>query len=121
MGAEHVTYVRNITDVDDKINARALRDYPGVPLNDAIRKVTETTYDQYQKDTAALGCLAPTHQPRATEHIQGMVDMISVLINKGHAYVAEGEVLVQRGGHGGLWQIIRPQTGRPTSRCPRGR
>ena len=64
-----------------------------MPLNDAIRKVTETTYDQYQKDTAALGCLAPTHQPRATEHIQGMVDMISVLINKGHAYAAEGEVL----------------------------
>ena len=92
-GPEHVTYVRNITDVDDKINARALRDYPGVPLNDAIRKVTETTYDQYQKDTAALGCLAPTHQPRATEHIQGMVDMISVLIKKGHAYVAGGEVL----------------------------
>jgi cysteinyl-tRNA synthetase len=92
-GPEQVTYVRNITDVDDKINARALRDYPGVPLNDAIRKVTETTYDQYQKDTAALGCLPPTHQPRATEHIQGMVDMISVLIKKGHAYVAGGEVL----------------------------
>jgi cysteinyl-tRNA synthetase len=92
-GPEHVTYVRNITDVDDKINARALRDYPGVPLNDAIRKVTETTYDQYQKDTAALGCLPPTQQPRATEHIQGMVDMISVLIKKGHAYVAGGEVL----------------------------
>src|SRR5207237_10875514 len=44
-----VEYVRNITDVDDKINARALRDYPGVPLNDAIRKVTETTYDQSQE------------------------------------------------------------------------
>ena len=92
-GADHVTYVRNITDVDDKINARALRDYPGVPLNDAIRKVTETTYDQYQKDVTALGCLAPTHQPRATEHIQGMVDMIRVLINNGHAYEAAGEVL----------------------------
>ena len=46
-GAEHVTYVRNITDVDDKINDRAARDYPGVPLNEAIRKVTETTYQQY--------------------------------------------------------------------------
>ena len=92
-GADHVTYVRNITDVDDKINARALRDYPGVPLNDAIRKVTETTYDQYQKDVTALGCLAPTHQPRATEHIQGMVDMIRVLISNGHAYEAAGEVL----------------------------
>src|SRR5665213_433814 len=54
-GAAHVTYVRNITDVDDKINARALRDYPGIDLNDAIRAVTEKTYDQYQKDVAALG------------------------------------------------------------------
>src|SRR6218665_3093542 len=65
-GADHVTYVRNITDVDDKINARALRDFPGLPLNEAIRKVTETTAAQYQKDTTALGCLQPTMQPRAT-------------------------------------------------------
>jgi cysteinyl-tRNA synthetase len=92
-GKEHVTYVRNITDVDDKINARALRDYPGVPLNEAIRKVTETTYDQYQRDVAALGCLPPTSQPRATEHIAGMIEMIKVLIAKGHAYEAGGEVL----------------------------
>lgn len=92
-GPEHVTYVRNITDVDDKINARALRDQPGVPLNEAIRRVTETTYDQYQKDVAALGCLPPTSQPRATEHIPGMVEMIKVLIAKGHAYEAGGEVL----------------------------
>ena len=88
-----VEYVRNITDVDDKINARALRDYPDTPLNEAIRKVTEKTYDQYQKDVAALGCLLPTAQPRATEHIEGMVKMISVLINRGHAYEAAGEVL----------------------------
>jgi cysteinyl-tRNA synthetase len=92
-----VEYVRNITDVDDKINARALRDYPGVELNDAIRRVTETTYDQYQKDVAALGCLKPTHQPRATEHIAGMVEMIRVLINRGHAYEAGGEVLFSVG------------------------
>jgi cysteinyl-tRNA synthetase len=96
-GPEHVTYVRNITDVDDKINARALRDHHGVELNDAIRRVTETTYDQYQKDVAALGCLPPTHQPRATEHISGMVDMIRVLINRGHAYEAGGEVLFSVG------------------------
>ena len=70
-GAEHVTYVRNITDVDDKINVRAARDYPGVPLNEAIRKVTEETYQQYQDDVSALGCLPPTVQPRATEHISG--------------------------------------------------
>ena len=92
-GDDHVTYVRNITDVDDKINARALRDYPDTPLNEAIRKVTEKTYDQYQKDVAALGCLPPTAQPRATEHIAGMIEMISVLINRGHAYEAAGEVL----------------------------
>ena len=92
-GENHVTYVRNITDVDDKINARALRDFPNLPLNEAIRKVTETTAAQYQKDVTALGCLAPTFQPRATEHIQGMVDMIRVLINRGHAYEAAGEVL----------------------------
>src|SRR3954462_10073637 len=47
---EHVTYVRNITDVDDKINARAARDFPHLPLNEAIRKVTEVTATQYQKD-----------------------------------------------------------------------
>src|SRR3954463_8730607 len=52
-GAEHVTYVRNITDVDDKINARAVRDFPNLPLNEAIRRVTETTAAQYFKDTTA--------------------------------------------------------------------
>ncbi len=96
-GPEHVTYVRNITDVDDKINARALRDFPGVELNDAIGRVTETTYDQYQKDVAALGCLPPTVQPRATEHIAGMVEMIRTLIDRGHAYEAAGEVLFDVG------------------------
>src|SRR4029078_376632 len=58
-GADHVKYFRNSTDVDDKINVRAARDYPGVPLNEAIRKVTETTYQQYQDDVTALGCPAP--------------------------------------------------------------
>jgi cysteinyl-tRNA synthetase len=72
-GESHVTYVRNITDVDDKINARALRDYPDLPLNEAIAKVTEKTADRFHKDAAALGCLEPTHEPRATAHIDGMV------------------------------------------------
>src|SRR5215211_8748969 len=66
-GPEHVTYVRNITDVDDKINARAARDFPDLPLNEAIAKVTETTGAQYAKDTAALGCLTPNFEPRATD------------------------------------------------------
>jgi cysteinyl-tRNA synthetase len=92
-GPEHVTYVRNITDVDDKINARALRDFPDLPLNEAIRRVTQTTAAQYEKDVAALGCLQPTMQPRATDHIDGMQTMIATLIQRGHAYPAEGEVL----------------------------
>ena len=95
-GEDHVTYVRNITDVDDKINARALRDYSDeidagrMSLNAAIRQVTEKTLAQYLEDTAALGCLEPTVQPRATEHIEGMVAMIRTLIDGGHAYVAAG-------------------------------
>src|SRR6218665_1252439 len=54
-GADHVTYVRNITDVDDKINARALRDFPDLPLNDAIRRVTDKTETQFLSDARALG------------------------------------------------------------------
>jgi cysteinyl-tRNA synthetase len=89
-GESHVTYVRNITDLDDKINDRALRDYPGMDLNAAIRQVTEKTKNQYEKDVAALGCLPPTHEPRATEHIAGMVKIIQQLIDRGHAYIATG-------------------------------
>ncbi|ODM79554.1 cysteine--tRNA ligase [Bradyrhizobium elkanii] len=92
-GTGHVTYVRNITDVDDKINVRAARDYPGVPLNEAIRKVTELTYQQYQDDVTALGCLPPTVQPRATEHIPEMRAIIEKLVAGGFAYVAEDHVL----------------------------
>jgi cysteinyl-tRNA synthetase len=92
-GPEHVTYVRNITDVDDKINARARRDFPGLPLNVAMRRVTGETTRQFRADVRALGCLDPTHEPRATDHISGMIDMIRVLIAKGHAYEADGEVL----------------------------
>ncbi len=89
-GPEHVTYVRNITDVDDKINARAARDWPDLPLNEAIRKVTETTANQYQKDVTALGCLEPTVQPRATDNIDGMQKLIGQLIANHHAYEAAG-------------------------------
>ena len=92
-GDSHVTYVRNITDLDDKINARALRDHPGLPLNAAIRLVTEKTERQYREDTAALGCLEPTVQPRATDSIAEMIVIIETLIAKGHAYRAAGEVL----------------------------
>ncbi len=92
-GENGVTYARNITDVDDKINARALRDYPDLPLNDAIHAVTEKTANQFHQDVAALGCLDPTVEPRATDNIAQMINIIEKLIARGHAYVAAGEVL----------------------------
>jgi cysteinyl-tRNA synthetase len=99
-GEKHVTYVRNITDVDDKINDRAARDFPGLPLNEAIRKVTEQTANQFHADVAALGCLPPTFEPRATDFVlpraDGKTDMVTLikeLIARGHAYEAGGEVL----------------------------
>ena len=92
-GADHVTYVRNITDVDDKINARAAEEYPDLPLNEAIRKVTEKTDKQFHEDVAALGCLPPTVEPRATEHVAEMRTMIERLIKSGNAYVADDHVL----------------------------
>lgn len=82
-----VTYVRNITDVDDKINARAAE--RGI----AIRDLTEGTAAAYRDDTKALGCLPPDVEPRATEHIAEMQEIISRLIALGHAYAAEGHVL----------------------------
>ena len=92
-GHEHVTYARNITDVDDKINARALRDHPSLSLNDAIHAVTEKTARQFHEDVAALGCLEPSVEPRATDNIAQMIEIIGRLIARGHAYEAEGEVL----------------------------
>jgi cysteinyl-tRNA synthetase len=86
-GPDHVTYVRNITDVDDKINARAAA--TGRP----IRDITEETVAWYREDMATLGALPPTHEPRATEFIGQMIAMIEALIAKGHAYEAEGHVL----------------------------
>ncbi|MGC2782832.1 MAG: cysteine--tRNA ligase [Roseiarcus sp.] len=92
-GEGHVIYTRNITDVDDKINARAERDFPGLPLNEAIAKVTEATEQQFHDDVAALGALPPTHEPRATQYIDTMRAMIERLIARGVAYVAEDHVL----------------------------
>ncbi|HJT43323.1 MAG TPA: cysteine--tRNA ligase [Rhizomicrobium sp.] len=99
-GETQVTYVRNITDVDDKINERALRDFPRLPLNEAIRRITEKTEKQYHDDVDALGCLRPDFEPRATEFVlprpDGKTDMLTLiaqLIARGHAYEAGGEVL----------------------------
>jgi len=96
-GPEHVTYVRNITDVDDKINARAAEEYPDLPLNEAIRAVTTRTEKQFHEDVAALGCQPPTIEPRATEHIDEMKAMIERLVANGCAYVAEDHVLFDVG------------------------
>jgi cysteinyl-tRNA synthetase len=89
-----VTYARNITDVDDKINARAAEEYPKLPLNEAIAEVTSRTTAQFHEDIGALGVLPPTIEPRCTQHIAHMVRMIETLIAKGCAYEAEGHVLL---------------------------
>ena len=86
-GESHVTYVRNITDVDDKINAAAK------VAGETIRDVTERTAKAFDEDVKALGALRPTHEPRATEHIAEMIRMIAELIEGAHAYEAEGHVL----------------------------
>ena len=103
-GAENVTYVRNFTDVDDKINAAALaRQQAGDPrsLEELIRERTAETIGWYHADMDALGALRPSirgvvsdaAEPRATDYIPQMIAMIAELIAKGHAYAAEGHVL----------------------------
>ncbi|NGM47283.1 cysteine--tRNA ligase [Rhodobacter sp. SGA-6-6] len=107
-GAAHVTYVRNFTDVDDKINAEAQRRKGlGRPesLEELIRERTEETIAWYHADMDAMGALRPAIQedrspeglrraePRATEYIGAMIAMIEGLIAKGHAYEREGHVL----------------------------
>ncbi len=86
-GVESVTYVRNFTDVDDKINARATDS--GRPIGDITAETTQWFLD----DMGQLGALEPDHMPRATQYIAQMVTMIETLIEKGHAYEAEGHVL----------------------------
>jgi cysteinyl-tRNA synthetase len=95
-GADHVTYVRNFTDVDDKINAEALRRQQAGArgtLEELIRERTEETIAWYHADMDALGALRPTHEPRATEYIGQMIAMTEGLIRSGHAYAVEGHVL----------------------------
>jgi cysteinyl-tRNA synthetase len=86
-GAERVSYVRNVTDVDDKINARAAE--RGV----SIQELTEETYANFKQDVAALRCLPPSVEPRATEHIAEMKTLIERLVASKNAYVAEEHVL----------------------------
>jgi cysteinyl-tRNA synthetase len=86
-GAEHVTYVRNITDVEDKINAAA------AARGETIGELTQRTAAAFHDDMAALANLPPNIEPRATEHIPQMIGMIATLIAGGFAYEAEGHVL----------------------------
>jgi cysteinyl-tRNA synthetase len=86
-GESHVIYVRNITDVDDKINARAAE--RGIP----IRELTEQTYREFRLDVEALATLPPTIEPRATEHIAEMRTLIERLVASDHAYVEQDHVL----------------------------
>ena len=86
-GVPHVRYVRNITDVDDKIIAAAH------DSGEAIRALTERTARIFHEDVAALLCLPPDVEPRATEHVAPMIAMIQKLIASGHAYVADHHVL----------------------------
>ena len=86
-GPEHVVYVRNITDVEDKIIAAAAQN------RESIAELTRRTTEAYHADMTALGALPPDAEPRATAHIPGMIAMIERLLAKGHAYQAEGHVL----------------------------
>lgn len=85
-GEEHVIYARNITDVDDKINAAAAAQGVNISV------ITEKFAKIYNDDLAALGCLSPTLQPRATAHMAEMVTMIETLLGGGFAYAADGHV-----------------------------
>ncbi len=90
-----VEYARNITDVDDKINAKGqeIVAQQGGDINAAIRQITQKFEKHYNDDMGALGCLLPDHTPHATDHIPQMIAMIQTLIDRGHAYEAEGHVL----------------------------
>jgi cysteinyl-tRNA synthetase len=92
-GADHTVYARNITDVDDKINARAREEHPTLDPVKAIAEITARTTKQYQTDVAALGCLPPTVEPKATAHMAEMCAICDALIAKGHAYVGNDHVL----------------------------
>ena len=95
-GGDHVTYVRNFTDVDDKINAEAQRRRAAgseLSLEALIDERTAETIGWYHADMDALGAMRPDHEPRATQYITEMIAMNADLIAKGHAYEAEGHVL----------------------------
>ena len=86
-GADKVTYVSNITDVDDKILNKHKQ------TGKSIHEITAETYQWYVDDMAKLNVLAPNHRPRATEYISEMIDLVKLLLQNGHAYETQGHVL----------------------------
>ena len=99
-GENHISYVRNITDVDDKINKRAFERWTKKqPLVQEVRALTDSTLKQFHADSDALGVLRPTHEPRATDYVArgdstlDMVKLITRLVENGNAYEAENHVL----------------------------
>ncbi len=86
-GKEHVTYVSNITDVDDKILNKHKE------TGKSIREITEQTYNWYIEDMAKLNVLAPNYRPRATEYIAEMIKLVKKLLEQKHAYISENQVL----------------------------
>ena len=100
-GPEHVVYVRNITDVEDKIIAAAAQN------KESIADLTQRTTEAYHADMAALGALPPDQEPRATAYIPGMIAMIERLLDKGHAYLADGHMLFHVPSMAGYGQLAR--------------
>lgn len=100
-----VTYVRNITDIDDKIIDKAITE------NVSIKTITDKYTDIYHADLKALHCDSPTHEPRATDNIDNMLQIINTLIEKGHAYIKSGHVLFDVSTHPDYGKI----SGRTTS------
>ena len=86
-GKEHVTYVSNITDVDDKILNKHKE------TGKSIREITEQTYNWYIDDMKKLNVLSPNYRPRATEYIPEMIKLVELLLKNGHAYIADKQVL----------------------------
>lgn len=98
-GNDKVQYIRNITDVDDKINKIALEKYPDIDINDAISQLTKNIEYIFKDNAKRLNCLNPTLEPRATDHIRQMIEMIKKLIDSDKAYVSDRHVLFSINSH----------------------
>lgn len=98
-GNDKVQYIRNITDVDDKINKIALEKYPDIDVNDAISQLTKNIEYIFKDNAKKLNCLNPTLEPRATDHIRQMIEMIKKLIDSDKAYVSDRHVLFSINSH----------------------